>query len=107
MTPAPKDREKNICPPAAVRTFQKPGASSMMPLATAQPGTNIYFRPSAAPGRVQERMMQMMRMKNRAGIPTEQTRSMPPPTPLMTTSMVMSMKASAKAMDTSGWLSSP
>ena len=92
MTPAPRDREKNICPPAAVRTLQKPGASSMMPLATAQPGINIYFRPFTAPGRVQARMMQISSATNRQGIPMEQTFSIPPPMPPITMIMVRATK---------------
>ena len=64
----------------------------MTPLATAQPGINIYFRPFTAPGRVQERIMQINRATNRAGIPTEQTFSIPPPTPPRTMSMVRATK---------------
>ena len=88
----PMDREKNIWPPAVEMTLKMLGASGMTPLATAQPGTNIYFRPSAAPGRVQARMMQMSSMMKRAGIPMPQNFSIPPLTPPMTMSMVMTTK---------------
>ena len=74
----------------------------------------MYFRPSRAllwitcctvlpsacrtatvkslPPRVQARMMQITSRMNRAGIPTEQTFSMPLLTPHMTMSRVMSTK---------------
>ena len=64
----------------------------MTPLATAQPGTNMYFRPSTAPSSVQARMMQISSITNSAGIPTEQTFSIPPPIPPMTMIMVMATK---------------
>ena len=92
MAAMPRDREKNIWPPAVDTTEKKSGASLMTPLARAQPGTNIYFRPSDAPSRVQERMMQITSITNRAGIPTEQTFSIPPPTPPITMIMVRATK---------------
>jgi len=52
----------------------------------------MYFRPSTAPSRVQARMMLMISRMNRAGMPTEQTFSMPPPTPPITMTMVMATK---------------
>ena len=64
----------------------------MMPLATPQPGTNMYFRPFTAPGRVQARIMQISSITNSAGMPTEQTFSIPPLTPPMTMSMVSATK---------------
>ena len=88
----PRDREKNIWPPAVANTWKMLGASSITPFATAQPGTNIYFRPFTAPGRVQARMMQISSATNSAGIPTEQTFSIPPPTPPRTMSMVSATK---------------
>ena len=64
----------------------------MTPLATAQPGTNMYFRPLTAPSSVQARTMQISSITNSAGIPTEQTFSIPPPIPPMTMIMVMATK---------------
>lgn len=74
----------------------------------------MYFRPSRAlpwitcstrepsawstctvvstPSSVQARMMQISRATNRAGIPTEQTFSIPPPTPPRTISIVSTTK---------------
>ena len=92
MAPMPMDREKNICPPAVEMTSKMLGASAITPLATAQPGTNIYFRPFTAPGRVQARMMQISSITNRAGIPMPQNFSIPPLTPPMTISMVSTTK---------------
>ena len=68
------------------------GAFSITPCSTAQPGTNIYFRPSTAPGRVQARMMTMTSMKNRQGIPMEQNFSIPLDTPPITMMRVSSTK---------------
>ena len=64
------------------------GAALITPLATAQPGINMYFRPFTAPGRVQARMMQISSITNSAGMPIPQNFSMPPPTPPMTMSIV-------------------
>lgn len=89
IAPMPSEREKNICPPAVDRTERKSGASSITPFATAQPGMNMYLSPSTAPGSVQARTIQMSRIPNSAGMPTEQTFSMPPPTPPMTITIVM------------------
>ena len=69
-----------------------------MPFSTAQPGTNMYFRPSTAPSSVQARTMQISSITNSAGIPTEQTFSMPPPIPPRTISMVMTTKIRPKMM---------
>ena len=41
----------------------------------------MNFRPSAAPGRVTERMMMMTSITNRAGMPTLLNFSMPPEMP--------------------------
>ena len=86
------DSEKNICPPAVEMTSKMLGAFSMTPLATAQPGTNMYFRPSTAPGSVQARTMQISSMKNSAGMPMPQNFSMPPATPPMTMTIVRTTK---------------
>ena len=93
MAAIPRDREKNIWPPAVDSTEKNEGASLIIPLSKAQPGTNMYFRPSTAPSRVQARMMLMISRMNRAGMPTEQTFSMPPPTPPITMIMVMATKS--------------
>ena len=64
----------------------------MTPLATAQLGMNMYFRPSTAFSSVQARIMQISRATNRAGMPMEQTFSIPPPIPPITMIMVRATK---------------
>ena len=81
----------NVFAPAVESTVRKSGASAIMPFSTAQPGTNMYFRPSTAPSSVQARTMQISSITNRAGIPTEQTFSMPPPIPPRTISVLSCM----------------
>ena len=61
-------------------------------LATDQPGINMYFRPSTAFSSVQARIMQISRATNRAGMPMEQTFSIPPPIPPITMIMVRATK---------------
>ena len=86
ITPMPRDREKNIWPPAVASTPRK------FSFRGSKLGTNMNFRPSTAPGRVQERMMMTTSITARAGMPMEQNFSIPPDTPPMTMTMVSSRK---------------
>ena len=60
----------------------------------------MNFRPSTAPGRDRERMITMMSITNRAGIPT-----LPPETPPLTISMQMTINSRVNTKQPKGLVS--
>ena len=96
VMPMARDREKNICPPAAESTPRKSSLNIV------KLGANINFSPSTAPGRVRARTMTMTSMTNRAGIPTLLKRSMPSlmPPRMIKKQMAMNRNVNSRAM---GW----
>ena len=98
MAPMARDREKNICPPAAARTLIKPRKLEN----GSKLGANMNFKPSAAPSSVTDRPMMISSMTNSAGMPTLLNFSMPSETPPRTTRMFIRTKISVKMMQPKG-----
>ena len=94
----PRLREKNACP-SAERTVLK--------VTLLQSGTSIYRSPSEAPGMVRARTSRIMRITNKAGIPTLLNFSIPPSTPFTMMKQVMAIKMAPKRMAVKGKKVSP
>ena len=65
----------------------------------------MNFRPSTAPGRDRERMITIISITNRAGIPTLLNFSMPPETPPLTISMQMTRNSRVNTKQPKGLVS--
>ena len=93
----PRDREKNIWPPADARTLIQP-----VPRNTSKFGLNTKESPSDAPSMVTLRIMIMTIMTNSAGMAMVEKRSMPLATPPMTITTVSATMISVK-MEVCTW----
>ena len=79
MIAIPRDREKNICPPATESTVIQP-----VPSNADQSGLNMKASPSDAPGSVTLLIITITSITKSAGIAIEENFSIPPETPPLT-----------------------
>ena len=88
----PRDREKNIWPPAVDSTEKKSGVSLMTAVGQCPAGDEHVLQAfhCAVQGAGADDADDQQ--DEQGGMPTEQTFSMPPPTPPITMTMVMATK---------------